>query len=119
MTGEVFMALLEEEEKRFLQEALGVYLQLVQQRLPREQVAGYLEMAQTVLEKIDLADSGNGSAVPSQKPKGISDEWFESCCIKCDKLAPGGRCNDKITEKFPGKCDPILLYERAKIKPNV
>ena len=25
---------------------------------------------------------------------------------------------DKITEKFPGKCDPILIYDREKGKKN-
>jgi hypothetical protein len=111
------MALFTDEEKQFLQEALGVYLQLVQQRISREQAAAYLEMAQNVLEKVDLAD-GAGNATPSEKPRGISDEWFQACCLTCDKLAPGGKCTDKITEKFPGKCDPIILYERAKNKPN-
>ncbi|MBL8028396.1 MAG: hypothetical protein JNL74_18370 [Fibrobacteres bacterium] len=111
------MALFTDEEKQFLQEALGVYLQLVQQRISREQAAPYLEMAQNVLEKVDLAD-GAGGGTPSEKPRGISDEWFQACCLSCDKLAPGGKCNDKITEKFPGKCDPIILYERAKQKPN-
>jgi hypothetical protein len=29
-----------------------------------------------------------------------------------------GGCEDKVTLKFPGKCDPILHYERAKIMAN-
>ncbi len=108
------MSLFTNEEKQFLQEALGVYLQLIQQRVPRNQAAAYLEMAQTVLEKVDLAGDRGTATGETEKPRGISDEWFNACCKNCDKLAPGGRCTDKITEKFPGKCDPIILYERAK-----
>ena len=107
------MSLFSNEEKSLLQEALGVYVQLVQQRAPREQVAVIAELAQNLMEKIETAEAG-GTSAPSQKPRGISDEWFANCCTSCDKLAPGGKCTDKITDKFPGKCDPILLYERAK-----
>jgi hypothetical protein len=28
-------------------------------------------------------------------------------------MGPGG-CEDKVTLKYPGKCDPILHYEREK-----
>ncbi len=105
------MSLLSDEEKAFLQEAVNVYLQLVQKRVPREQLEKYLEFAEGVMEKIEHAGSG---AKESGKPRGISDEWFENCCTTCDKLAPGGKCMDKITEKYPGKCDPIIMYERSK-----
>ena len=40
-------------------------------------------------------------------------EWYKNVCKTCDKLGPTG-CLDKVTEKFPGKCDPILHYEREK-----
>lgn len=111
------MSLFTEEEKALIQDALGLYAQVIQQRAPRDQVARIVEMAQALLEKIDSADAGGGAA-PSQKPRGISDEWFQKCCLTCASLAPGGRCSDKITEKFPGKCDPIILYERAKTAPK-
>jgi hypothetical protein len=107
------MSLLTNEEKAFLQEAVNVYLQLVQQKLPRDQVQKYLEFAEGIIDKLEQADAG-GEGTGQNKPRGISDEWFQKCCQACDKLAPGGRCLDKITEKFPGKCDPIILYERAK-----
>lgn len=107
------MPLFNEDEKGLLSEALGLYAQLVQQRAPREQAARVVELAQALLDKIETAEAGGGDS-PSKKPRGISDEWFAKCCLACPQLAPGGRCLDKITEKFPGKCDPIILYERAK-----
>lgn len=110
------MSLFSPEEKRFLQEALSVYLQLVQQRISREQAAGYLDLAQSLMDKVEGAEADGTPGASSEKPRGISDEWFENACLTCDKLAPGGRCLDKITEKFPGKCDPILIYERNKAK---
>lgn len=107
------MALLTNEEKAFLQEAINIYLQIIQKRVPQEQLERLVEFAENTLQKLEQADAGSGNK-DSGKPRGISDEWFQNCCIPCDKLLPGGRCADKITEKFPGKCDPILLYERAK-----
>jgi len=57
-----------------------------------------------------------GAAAPGKKgnkPEGITDEWYKNVCLKCDKLSPTG-CTDKVTEKYPGKCDPILHYENDK-----
>jgi len=104
------------EEKGLVEEALAVYLQLVSQQLPPQQVQQVAMMAQGVINKLDNLGAGGGSG-GGNKPAGISDEWFEKVCKSCDKMTPGG-CEDKVTLKFPGKCDPILHYERAKLSAN-
>ena len=110
------MPLFSDEEKAILQQALSMYVQIIQQRYPQQEVEKVLETAQGILEKAMSPDEGG--AAPAAKPRGISDEWFESCCKQCEKLDAGGKCLDKITEKFPGKCDPILKYERKKLLKN-
>ncbi len=69
------------------------------------------EMAEGVVRKLDSIGAGKKG---DTKPVGISDEWYKKVCKDCDKLSPTG-CLDKVTEKFPGKCDPILHYEREKL----
>ena len=105
-------SILSDEEKAFLQEAINIYLQMAQSRIPRDKLEKILQFAEGIMEKLDQADSGGGKG--STMPRGITEEWFKNCCVECDKLAAGGRCLDKITEKFPGKCDPVILYERAR-----
>lgn len=100
------------EEIKIIEEALSVYLQIVSRQAPPEQVQQLAEVAQNIVKKLTTVGSGNGSQ--GNKPNGINDEWFENVCSQCDKLTPGG-CSDKVTEKYPGKCDPILHYERQKI----
>jgi len=99
------------EEKGIIQEALSVYLQLVSQQVPPQQVQQLAQVAQGIIKKLDSV--GVPSGKNGNKPSGITDEWYKQVCLKCDKLTPGG-CSDKVTEKFPGKCDPILHYERQK-----
>jgi hypothetical protein len=71
-------------------------------------------MAQGVINKLDSVGAGAGAAAGrGNKPAGISDEWYDNVCQSCDKLDVAG-CEDKVTLKFPGKCDPILHYERGK-----
>jgi hypothetical protein len=103
---------LTKEEKGLLQEALQVYIQIVSRQLPPQHVQKIAQIAEGVLKKIDSLGSGNQKG---NKPAGISDEWFKNVCRTCDKLGPNG-CMDKVTEKFPGKCDPILHYEMEKKK---
>lgn len=104
------MAVLSSEEKAMVQEALQVYLQIVARQLPQQQVQQVVKIAENIVKKLD---SLQGGAQKGNKPAGISDEWFKNVCKSCDKLSPTG-CMDKVTEKFPGKCDPILHYEREK-----
>lgn len=100
------------DEKGLLQEALSVYLQVCSQQLPPQQVQQLAAVAQGLIKKIDSVASG--SAKGGNKPNGITDEWFKNVCMSCEKLSAGG-CTDKVTEKYPGKCDPILHYERDKL----
>ena len=103
---------LSKEEKGIIEEALGVYLQLVARQLPQQQVQQLASVVQGIVRKLDTLNSGGGKQ--GNKPGGISDEWFKNVCLSCDKLSPSG-CTDKVTEKYPGKCDPILHYEREKL----
>jgi hypothetical protein len=103
--------LLTNEERGFVEEALSVYLQFVARQIPPAQVQQLAQLAQNIMKKIDSAGSGGGKQ--GNKPNGITDEWYKNVCLSCDKLSPAG-CTDKVTEKFPGKCDPILHYEREK-----
>ena len=98
------------EEKQLVAEALQVYLQVVSRQMPPEHVEQIAALAQSAASKLDSV----GGDPTNNKPAGISDEWFENVCSKCDKLSPSG-CQDKVTVKFPGKCDPILHFEKTKI----
>jgi hypothetical protein len=103
------------EEKGLIEEALSVYIQLAAQQYPQQQIQQMAMAAQGIINKLDSlgAGGGGGAGKPTNKPGGISDEWFEKVCESCDKMGSGG-CEDKVTMKYPGKCDPILHYERAK-----
>jgi hypothetical protein len=99
---------LSQDEKRLIGEALQVYIQLVGQQMPQEQVQQVAQIAQGIMKKLDNLGAGGG-----KKPAGITDEWFKNVCKKCPSLGPEG-CKEKVTEKYPGKCDPILKYEQQK-----
>lgn len=104
---------LTEEEKDLIAQALQFYVQHASSQLPRESVQQLLNMAKVTLHKIDTLEEGPGRRKTGEPPPGISEEWFDKVCQACDKLSATG-CTDKITVKFPGKCDPILKYERSK-----
>jgi hypothetical protein len=104
---------LSKEEKTLVEEALQVYLQLVARQLPQAQVQQIARMAQGIVQKLDSVGSPGGGGAKGNKPDGITDEWYKKVCQKCDKLSPTG-CTDKVTVKFPGKCDPILNFENEK-----
>ena len=110
------MALFTDIEKALLQDALSLYLQLTQQRFPKTEFEKQYRLVQSLVDKIESANEGGPTDGPA-KPRGISDEWYENCCLHCPMLSPNGTCTDKITEKFPGKCDPIIKYERGKPTP--
>jgi len=101
------------EEKSLIEEALSVYVQFVARQVPPQHAQQIAAIAQTVIKKLDSIGSG-GSKPGENKPAGITDEWFKNVCQTCDKLDNSG-CTDKVTEKYPGKCDPILHFEREKI----
>jgi hypothetical protein len=102
---------LSNEEKGLVQEALQVYLQIVARQMPPQHVQQLAHIADGIIRKLDSVGGGGGKG--GNKPLGISDEWYKNVCLKCDKLSPSG-CTDKVTEKYPGKCDPILHYESNK-----
>jgi hypothetical protein len=99
------------EEKGLVQEALQVYLQLVARQMPQQHVQQVAQIAENIVRKLDQVGAGGGKH--GNKPAGITDEWYKKVCLSCDKLSPAG-CTDKVTEKFPGKCDPIIHYENRK-----
>ena len=103
---------LSKEERTFVEEALQVYMQLAARQMPPAQVQQLAAMAQGIIKKIDGIEKKTTTG-GSNKPTGITDEWFNTVCKTCDNLTPSG-CSDKITEKFPCKCDPILNYENSK-----
>src|SRR4051794_17894085 len=105
---------LSEEEKDLIAQALQFYLQQASAQLPPQAVQQIMQMAKGVVSKLDHL--GSGSAKAGEPPPGISPEWFQNVCQTCANLTAAG-CSDKITVKFPGKCDPILKYERNKAVP--
>ena len=104
---------LSEEEKDLVAQALQMYVQQAAQQLPPASVQQLLLIAKGVITKLDQLEVGGGKKKSDDPPPGISQEWFEKVCQSCTFLTAAG-CTDKITIKFPGKCDPILKYERTK-----
>ncbi|NLL13396.1 MAG: hypothetical protein GX267_08330 [Fibrobacter sp.] len=102
---------LSNEEKSIIEEALSIYLQIISRQAPPAQVQQIAQIAQGIVKKLDNIGNSRGQG---GKPEGITDEWYKNVCTSCEKLTMDG-CSDKVTEKFPGKCDPILHYERDKM----
>ena len=101
------------DEKTMVSEALQVYLQIASRQLAPAQIQQFTKMAEGIVAKLeDVGAEATGR--PGNKSKGITDEWYEKVCLSCPKLGASG-CTEKVTEKFPGKCDPILHFEREKI----
>jgi hypothetical protein len=99
------------EEKGLVEEALSLYVQFVSRQVSQQQLQQIAAIAQGIIKKLDSVGNVEKG---STKPNGITDEWFNDVCKTCNKLTGAG-CSDKVTEKFPGKCDPILHYERNKL----
>ncbi len=103
-----------EEEKDLVVQSLQFYLQQAGAQLPPQAVQQLMTMAKSIVSKLDQPVASAPSA--GEPPPGISREWFDNVCATCPQLTATG-CADKITAKFPGKCDPILIYERGKAAP--
>ncbi len=103
---------LSENEKDLIVQALQLYLQQAGMQLPPQSMQQLVTVVKGIIPKLDNLPAG-GDKRNSMRPAGISEEWFEKVCQECAKLSESG-CTDKITVKFPGKCDPILKYERTK-----
>jgi hypothetical protein len=109
---------LSEDEKDLIAQSLQFYLQQASQQLPPQSVQQLMVVAKGIIAKLDSPDAlAGGKRKTGEPPPGISEEWFEKVCAHCQMLTSTG-CADKITIKFPGKCDPILKYERAKAVPT-
>jgi hypothetical protein len=110
---------LSEDEKDLIAQSLQFYLQQASQQLPPQSVQQLMMVAKGIIAKLDNPDAlGGGKRKMGEPPPGITPEWYEHVCGGCQMLTATG-CADKITVKFPGKCDPILKYERAKAAPAV
>jgi len=104
-------------ELNLLVDAFKVYTTVAAQQLSPEAVENLANQLGKLLNKITSVQSGqNNQKLEISKPIGISDEWFEKVCKSCNNFKDGN-CNDNVTTKFPGKCDPILHYEVSKLKP--
>lgn len=101
---------LQPEEKDLVSKSLQLYAQMIGQQYGPQEMQRLIPVIKSILGKLDQAGSG---AAPGGRPTGISEEWFQAVCLTCPKLGPGG-CTDPVTAKFPGKCDPILTFERKK-----
>ncbi len=104
---------LSEEEKDLIAQALQFYVQHASTQMPPQAVQQLLAMAKSTLHKVDNLEAVGSKGKSGEPPPGINEEWFASVCQTCAHLTATG-CSDKITVKFPGKCDPILKYERNK-----
>jgi hypothetical protein len=102
---------LNNDEKAIVEEALQVYVQVLARQAPPQQVQQIAQIIKGIILKLDSV--GGGSGKQGAKSPGITDEWFNKVCKTCDKLGPDG-CTDKVTEKYPGKCDPIIHFENKK-----
>jgi hypothetical protein len=112
--AEVEIMALSEEEKDLVAQSLQLYLQQASMQLPPQSVQQLVAIAKGIISKLDNLEAGGGKPKANGPPPGISQDWFEHVCQTCPNLTATG-CSDKITVKFPGKCDPIIKYERAKV----
>ncbi len=104
-----------EEEKKLVKEAVQVYAQMIGQQYGPTEMQGLIPVIKSIFSKMDSPDTG--STPTGSAPTGISDEWFQNVCRHCPKLNGSG-CQDPVTAKWPGKCDPILTWERSKSAPQ-
>ncbi len=102
-----------EEEKDLVVQSLQFYLQQAGAQLPPQAVQQLMTMAKSIVTKLDQPGAGGEGPKAGEPPPGISQDWYDHVCVTCPQLK-GSTCLDKITVKFPGKCDPILLFERQK-----
>ena len=105
-----------DNELRLLVDMGKIYTQVAASQLPEADVQKLAVAIGNLLDKITSDNStehADGTSIP--KPIGISDEWYNNVCVKCNNYK-NGNCMDSVTSKYPGKCDPILHYEIEKNK---
>ena len=99
------------EEKELVAQSLQMYAQMVGSKYGPQEMQAMIPVIKGILKKLDQV---GGSAAPGAAPAGISEEWFQNVCMACPKVGGPSGCQDPVTTKFPGKCDPILTWERNK-----
>lgn len=107
------MALLP-EEKELVARSLQLYAQMIGSQYGPAEMQAAMPMIKGILKKLDDVGTGTGAPKAPTAPIGISEELFKVVCSTCPKLGGPTGCSDPVTVKFPGKCDPILTYERNK-----
>lgn len=105
------MALLQ-EEKELVARGLQLYAQMVGSQYGPQEMQALVPVIKGILKKLDQV--GNSGAAPGAPPQGITQEWFDQVCSGCSKAGGATGCQDPVTAKFPGKCDPILRWERNR-----
>lgn len=94
------------EEKQIIVDSMKLHLQVIKQRYSEDRIRQMTTKMAGVARKLDEIDISESEKLP-----GITDEQFENVCKICDKFK--GHCIDAVAKKFPGKCDPILHYNRG------
>jgi len=100
------------EEKELVARGLQLYAQMVGSQYGPQEMQALVPVIKGIIKKLDQV--GAGEAPAGMAPAGITDEWFQSVCGTCPKVGGPTGCQDPVTVKFPGKCDPILTWERNK-----
>lgn len=106
------MALLP-DEKELVARGLQLYAQMVGSQYGPAEMQALVPVIKGILKKLDQV-GGPAAAGPGAMPMGITQEWFDAVCATCPKAGGASGCQDPVTAKFPGKCDPILTFERNK-----
>ena len=107
------MALLP-EEKELVSRSLQLYAQMIGSQYGPAEMQAMLPMIKGILKKLDEVGSATAGPKTETAPVGISPELFQEVCSGCPKVGGPTGCQDPVTVKFPGKCDPILTFERNK-----
>jgi hypothetical protein len=102
--------ILNDEEKQIMINALRVYGQIAKQQMTPDVYATVVVKVGSLSKKI----KEDGTPIVDVCPPGLTEEqWTSVCKLLCDKFIDG-KCTDPIAKKYPGKCDPILKFERQK-----
>ena len=99
------------EEKELVARSLQMYAQMVGSQYGPQEMQALVPVIKGILKKLDDV----GAAMPAgAAPAGVTDDWFRNVCVSCPKSGGPTGCQDPVTAKFPGKCDPILNWERNR-----
>jgi hypothetical protein len=103
------------EEKELVARSLQLYAQMIGSQYGPAEMQAALPMIKGIIKKLDEVGVGTAGPKAGGAPAiGISEELFQAVCTTCPKVGGPTGCQDPVTVKFPGKCDPILTFERNK-----